>query len=179
MVPWHGWSRRSGSVFFRVRFASGWTSCAADEAGYGPRRQEDGHDDDGGASKRSQFLVSPHQTYFDCVNSWECLSWVMGFFHWFLLRSVLVHDKKMRMSKDKVQLQSIVEEVITLARQSSGEVGSHSLSPGAILKVWRICFVGEKSVLRWMDGFTETGCFVCVFKLCLYWKLQLEKLVTY
>ena len=91
------------------------------------------------------------------------LSWVMGFFHWFLLRSVLVHDKKMRMSKDKVQLQSIVEEVITLARQSSGEVGSHSLSPGAILKVWRICFVGEKSVLRWMDGFTETGCFVCVF----------------
>lgn len=74
-----------------------------------------------------------------------------------------MHDKKMRMSKDKVQLQSIVEEVITLARQSSGEVGSHSLSPGAILKVWRICFVGEKSVLRWMDGFTETGCFVCVF----------------
>jgi len=47
--------------------------------------------------------------------------------------SVLVHDKKMRMSKDKVQLQSIVEEVITLARQSSGEVGSHSLSPGVKL----------------------------------------------
>jgi len=47
--------------------------------------------------------------------------------------SVLVHDKKMRMSKDKVQVQSIVEEVITLARQASGEVGSHSLSPGVKL----------------------------------------------
>ena len=42
-----------------------------------------------------------------------------------------MHDKKMRMSKDKVQVQSIVEEVLTLTRQSSGEVGSHSLSPGA------------------------------------------------
>ena len=78
----------------------------------------------------------------------------MGIFHWFLLRSVLVHDKKMRMSKDKVQLQSIVEEVITLARQSSGEVGSHSLSPGAAWKcgelfLWRkICFTLDSVTLR-------------------------------
>ena len=58
------------------------------------------------------------------------------------LRSVLVHDKKMRMSKDKVQVQSIVEEVITLARQASGEVGSHSLSPGALVCrfLWRKIF---------------------------------------
>lgn len=47
--------------------------------------------------------------------------------------SVLVHDRKMRMSKDKVQLQTIVEEVITLCQQASGEVGSHSLSPGVKL----------------------------------------------
>ena len=64
-----------------------------------------------------------------------------------------MHDKKMRMSKDKVQLQSIVEEVITLARQSSGEVGSHSLSPGALkcgeLFLWRkICVTLDSVTLR-------------------------------
>ena len=36
----------------------------------------------------------------------------------------------MRMSKDPVQIQTVVEEVITLSQQSSGEVGSHALSPG-------------------------------------------------
>ncbi|CAK9098629.1 Hybrid signal transduction histidine kinase D [Durusdinium trenchii] len=47
--------------------------------------------------------------------------------------SVLVHDQKMRMSKDPVQIQTVVEEVITLSQQSSGEVGSHALSPGVHL----------------------------------------------
>lgn len=79
-----------------------------------------------------------------------------------------MHDKKMRMSKDKVQLQSIVEEVITLARQSSGEVGSHSLSPGA-LKVWRFFFV-EKNMFYVGFRYTETVCFVCFFFCFFFWE---------
>ena len=48
------------------------------------------------------------------------------------LRSVLVNDKKMRMSKDPVQMKDIIQEVVTLCLSAtSGKDGQPMLRPGA------------------------------------------------